>query len=45
MKDYLGIREIGLPYMDGIGSTDDTMFGINPKERNFVRVRVAEAAR
>lgn len=45
MKAYLGIREIGLPYMHVNGDGDGTLFGISLNERNFARVRVAEVAR
>ena len=38
MKAYLGIRDAALPYSDADNST---LFGIDTKERNFARVRVA----
>jgi glutamate synthase (NADPH/NADH) small chain len=38
MKAYLGIRDAALPYSDADSST---LFGIDTKERNFARVRVA----
>jgi glutamate synthase (NADPH/NADH) small chain len=39
MKSYLGIRDSDQPYViDGRGSR---MFGIDPRERNFARIRVA----
>jgi len=38
MKAYLGIRDAGLPYVGGDGGT---LFGIDTRERNFARVRVA----
>ena len=37
MKRYLGIRDESLPYASG----GATMFGIDTRERNFARVRVA----
>jgi glutamate synthase (NADPH/NADH) small chain len=37
MKAYLGIRDPGLPYVSGAG----TLFGIDARERNFARVRIA----
>lgn len=37
MKAYLGIRDSALPYGAGAGS----LFGIDLKERNFARVRIA----
>ena len=39
MKAYLGIRDVGLPYAGGPGA--GTLFGIDTRERNFARVRVA----
>ncbi len=45
MKAYLGIREPGAPYADDAGARDNTLFGIDLRERNFTRVRVAEAVR
>jgi hypothetical protein len=36
MKAYLGIRDPALPYL-GTG----TFLGIDTKERNFARVRIA----
>jgi glutamate synthase (NADPH) small chain len=38
MKAYLGIRDATRPYSDADNST---LFGIDTKERNFARVRVA----
>ena len=38
MKAYLGIRDAGLPY---VGLDGGTLFGIDTRERNFARVRVA----
>ena len=37
MKRYLGIRDASLPYVSGT----TTLFGIDTRERNFARVRVA----
>lgn len=39
MKAYLGIRDPALPYFGAGGM--DTLFGIDTRERNFARVRVA----
>jgi glutamate synthase (NADPH/NADH) small chain len=39
MKAYLGIRDSALPYLSGEGA--GTLFGIDTRERNFARVRVA----
>jgi glutamate synthase (NADPH/NADH) small chain len=41
MKAYLGIRDASLPY--AVAGTGDagTLFGIDLKERNFARVRIA----
>jgi glutamate synthase (NADPH/NADH) small chain len=39
MKTYLGIRDAGLPYDAGT----EKLFGIDVRERNFVRVRSAQA--
>ena len=37
MKQYLGIRDIDVPYrLEGA----DTLFGIDQRERNFVRIRI-----
>lgn len=45
MKAYLGIRDTDLPYLtDGRGSAG-RMFGIDLRERNFARVRVAATAK
>ena len=38
MKAYLGIRDAALPYSD---TDNSSLFGIDTKERNFARVRVA----
>ena len=41
MKAYLGIRDSEQPYViDGRGS-GNRMFGIDPRERNFARIRIA----
>ncbi len=45
MKSYLGIREVGTPYASDDHDYDHRIFGIDVRERNFTRVRVAEAAR
>ncbi|HXX86805.1 MAG TPA: NADPH-dependent glutamate synthase [Casimicrobiaceae bacterium] len=42
MKAYLGLRDADAPYA-GEGKAD-TLFGIDLRERNFVRIRVAGAA-
>jgi len=39
MKAYLGIRDPGLPYV-GVGGPG-TLFGIDIREKNFARVRIA----
>jgi glutamate synthase (NADPH) small chain len=39
MKAYLGIRDSGLAYRDPEGAA--TLFGIDARERNFARVRLA----
>jgi len=41
MKTYLGIRDPELPYLSAEGSGAGTLFGIDTRERNFARVRVA----
>ena len=41
MKAYLGIRAAGLPYASGEPARAGTFFGIDTRERNFARVRVA----
>ncbi len=40
MKAYLGIRDPGRPYRAGDRGGADTLFGIDTRERNFVRVAV-----
>ena len=41
MKAYLGIRDAGLPYLNLGDAGASTLFGIDTKERNFARVRIA----
>jgi glutamate synthase (NADPH/NADH) small chain len=41
MKAYLGIRDAGLPYLNRTETGAGTFLGIDTKERNFARVRVA----
>jgi glutamate synthase (NADPH/NADH) small chain len=41
MKAYLGIRDPRLPYINVDGAGASTLFGIDTRERNFARVRVA----
>jgi len=41
MKAYLGIRDPERPYRGGDGDEGTTLFGIDTRERNFTRVRVA----
>jgi len=41
MKAYLGLRDMDAPYVSEGRSGAGTLFGIDLKERNFVRVRVA----
>jgi glutamate synthase (NADPH/NADH) small chain len=41
MKAYLGIRDSALPYLSADGGAAGTLFGIDTRERNFARVRVA----
>jgi glutamate synthase (NADPH/NADH) small chain len=41
MKAYLGLRDSGAPYVADSKSGAGRLFGIDPRERNFVRVRVA----
>ena len=45
MKTYLGIREVGERAASGPEAGDGRLFGIDPEERNFVRVRLPAAAR
>jgi hypothetical protein len=44
MKSYLGIRDIACRYAAEVDAGADRVFGIDPGERNFARVRVAEVA-
>ena len=39
MKEYLGIRNSETVYQDERSSLDNTLFGIDRNERNFVRIR------
>jgi len=41
MKAYLGIRDSSLPYLAPGAEGAGTLFGIDLRERNFTRVRVA----
>ena len=41
MKAYLGLRDAGAPYVSDDESGAARLFGIDARERNFVRVRVA----
>jgi glutamate synthase (NADPH) small chain len=41
MKDYLGIRDPAQPYIRGDEGAASTLFGIDTRERNFARVRIA----
>ncbi len=41
MKAYLGIRDLTQPFETGQRSASDTLFGIDARERNFARVRIA----
>ncbi|WP_296492338.1 NADPH-dependent glutamate synthase [Rhodoferax sp.] len=42
MKAYLGIRDTARAYSSGDGAGPGTLFGIDTRERNFARVRVAD---
>lgn len=42
MKAYLGIRDAARAYSSGDGAGTGTLFGIDSRERNFARVRVAD---
>jgi glutamate synthase (NADPH/NADH) small chain len=44
MKAYLGIRDPGRRYRDGDRGEAGTLFGIDTRERNFVRVAVKPVA-
>jgi len=41
MKAYLGLRDAGAPYVGDAKGGAGMLFGIDVKERNFVRIRVA----
>jgi glutamate synthase (NADPH) small chain len=41
MKAYLGIRDPERPYLDTDSAGAGTLFGIDVRERNFARVRIA----
>jgi glutamate synthase (NADPH/NADH) small chain len=41
MKAYLGLRDADAPYAGEGKAGAGTLFGIDVKERNFVRIRVA----
>jgi hypothetical protein len=41
MKAYLGLRDTNAPYVGDTKGGAGTLFGIDLRERNFVRVRVA----
>jgi glutamate synthase (NADPH/NADH) small chain len=41
MKAYLGLRDAGAPYVSDDAGGAGRLFGIDARERNFVRVRVA----
>ena len=45
MKAYLGIRDIDLPYAAEGRDSTNKLFGIDLRERNFARVRVAATAK
>jgi len=45
MKAYLGIRDIDLPYAAEGRDSTHKLFGIDLRERNFARVRVAATAK
>ena len=40
MKDWLGLRDIDLPYASEGRDSVNKLFGIDLRERNFARVRV-----
>jgi glutamate synthase (NADPH/NADH) small chain len=42
MKAYLGIRDTARGYSSGDAAGAGTLFGIDTRERNFARVRVAD---
>ena len=41
MKQYLGIRDTTLPYASDGRDGGNRLFGIDLRERNFTRVRIA----
>ena len=41
MKAYLGLRDVDAPYVSEGKGKPGKLFGIDLKERNFVRIRVA----
>lgn len=45
MKAYLGIRDPALAYTSADRGTAATLFGIDTRERNFARVRIADTER
>ena len=45
MKAYLGIRDADLPYAGEGRDSGNKLFGIDLRERNFARVRIAAAAK
>jgi len=45
MKAWLGLREPDAPYRRPGAETIASLFGIDPRERNFVRLRLAEEAK
>ena len=45
MKQYLGIRDTDLPYGGDSRDGGNRLFGIDLRERNFTRVRLAAAAK
>lgn len=45
MKAYLGIRDTDLPYAGDSRDGGNKLFGIDLRERNFARVRIAAAAK
>jgi glutamate synthase (NADPH/NADH) small chain len=45
MKAYLGIRDLNAPYGSDAPIGQDRVFGIDPRERNFVRLRIGASER
>ena len=41
IKAYLGIRDSNLPYMAQGGDGAGRLFGMDVRERNFARIRIA----